>query len=95
MANLLNDTNFLMNYTTTMAPKLDPNTNLFNLHLDGLFYDKLAESTHVTANQRFPPRYAASHSEQFFIHESMFTSLFHSAAKSKMPLMLKDPAVSA
>ena len=88
MTNVLNNTNYPLNMSMTEAPQLDATTNLVNLHFDGLFYDVLAKTTHVTSNNKFAPRYAGSHSEQVFLHESMINSLFFALEKTKMPFKI-------
>ena len=65
---LSNNTNYLMNLSTTAAPEFDFENKLVNLHINGLFYDKVTKTTHVTPNTVFPPRYNNSHSNQFWIH---------------------------
>lgn len=39
MDNVLNNTNYLLNMSTTAAPDLNHLTGLLTLHFDGLFYD--------------------------------------------------------
>ena len=49
--------------TTTAAPDLDGKDKLVNLHFNGLFYDAVHQTTHVSEeNTVFPPRYESSHS---------------------------------
>jgi hypothetical protein len=88
MVNLLNNTLYPLNMSTTEAPQLDSTQGLLELHFDGLFFDSPAQTTHVTPNSQFAPRYASSHSEQFFVHESMLNSLFFALDQDIMPIKI-------
>ena len=79
-----------MNLTTTVAPLFDNVTNTINIHLDGLFFDQEAKTTHVKPNTVFPKRIANKNSNQFFIHESMLNSLFFAFHKQMMPIMITE-----
>jgi hypothetical protein len=74
---------------------MDGANNVIGLNFDGLFYDSIAQTTHVTPNQVFHQRYASSHSEQIHIHQSMLNSLFFALEKTKMPLKIKSASASA
>jgi hypothetical protein len=86
MVDILGNPLYPMNLSLTEVPDFDGAANLIDLNFDGLFYDSLNKISHADPNQRFPPRYAASHSEQFLLHESMLNSLFYAIWKDKMPI---------
>jgi hypothetical protein len=90
MANVFNNTDYLLNMSTTATPVLDNNTQLLSLHLEGLFYDMINQTSHVTSNVVYPPRLGQSHSEQFWIHESMINSLFLTYGQSIMPMAINN-----
>src|SRR5436309_664316 len=60
-----------------------------NFHIDGLFFDQDAKSTHVTPNTVFPQRVNLN-SNQVFIHESMLNSLFFAFKKQIFPVSITE-----
>jgi hypothetical protein len=62
MVNVLNNKNYLLNYTTTCAPVFDEKNGYIYIHLDGRFYDRIQRTSHVSPNIVTPPRYQNSHS---------------------------------
>lgn len=63
MLNLFNNSDYLLNMSTTAVPTLDNTTQLLTFNLEGLFYDMIQQTTHVTPNVVYPPRLGHSHSE--------------------------------
>ena len=81
-----------LNLTMTAAPKIG--SNLMQFYMDGLF--DLAENATdqdnfpMEINTEWPQRFEHSHSEQFYIHESMLNSLFRLLDDSYFPYTIKS-----
>lgn len=84
--------NYPLNLTITAAPKIG--TDLMQFYMDGLF-DLAPNATDShnfpkEINTEWPERFLHSHSEQFYIHESMFNSLFRLLDDSYFPYTMKS-----
>jgi hypothetical protein len=81
-----------LNLTMTASPKIGSNTMQF--YMDGLFdLEPNATDSHnfpKEINSEWPKRFEHSHSEQFYIHESMLNSLFRLLDDSYFPYTLKS-----
>jgi len=89
---------FPLNLTMSTAPKLEKGSNLIQLFMDGLFDIPEGQEVHsnymVEVNHEYPPRFAHSHSEQFYIHESTINSLLKVADESFFPYMVTSKNVT-
>lgn len=95
MVNILKSNYNLLNLTTSTAPSLSEETGLLSLNFDGLFYNTNDKSTHITKpNTVQPPRYDHSHSEQFWLHESMINSLFLTMTEGKLPIDVSNKNIT-
>ncbi len=72
------DAAYPLNLTMRTAPNLDGKTNLIKVNFDGTFFDKNANTNHVTSPSVYPIRVEGKlgNSQQVFIHQSMLASLF-------------------
>lgn len=89
--------NYPLNLTMTAAPKIGG--NLIQLYMDGMF-DMAENATDEhnfprEVNKEWPQRFQHSHSEQFYIHESMFNSLFRLLDSSFFPYTMKSKNMDA
>ena len=84
------DPRFPLNLTTTQPPTADNQTKLVTLNFDGTFYDTIKKTTHVSANTLSPLRLKNMNSNQFFIHQSMISSLLIALVQDNMPLDITD-----
>jgi hypothetical protein len=92
----INGMRYPLNLTMSAAPKI--NSNIIQFYMDGLF-DQAANATDVITfpkqvNTEWPQRFNHSHSEQFYIHESMFNSLFRLLDDSYFPYTLKSETLN-
>ncbi len=62
MVNVLNDTRYPLNLTTTRMPQVDIEKNLLTINLDGTFFDMPFNTNHVGANKVSPQRLAGFNS---------------------------------
>jgi hypothetical protein len=90
---------FPLNLTMSTAPKLEKGSNLIQVLMDGLFDIPEGQEVHskykVEVNHEYPPRFAHSHSEQFYIHESTLNSLMKVADESFFPYMVTSKNITS
>jgi len=90
---------FPLNLTMTTAPELEKGSNLIQLFMDGLFDipegQEVLSKYKVEVNHEYPPRFAHSHSEQFYIHESTVNSMMKVADESFFPYMVTSKNVTS
>lgn len=90
---------FPLNLTMSTAPKLEKGSNLIQVFMDGLFDIPEGQEVHskykVEVNHEYPPRFAHSHSEQFYIHESTVNSLMKVADESFFPYMVTSKNITS
>lgn len=86
-----------LNLTMTTAPKIGE--DLIQIYFDGLFHPaENATDEHnfpKEINSEWPMRFEHSHSEQFYIHESMINSLFRLLDDSVFPYTMKSTNLDA
>ena len=97
--NLLNGTSFLvdvfdnhfpLNLTTTQIPTANNVSDVITINFDGTFYDNVTKTNWVEPNTNQPNRINDLNSNQFFIHQTMVSSLFIAIENDLFPITLND-----
>ena len=101
---LANDTQFMvpimdemypLNLTMSRSPMMNSSASLIQFYIDGTFFDVANKSNHVEENRVYAERLPGVNSNQFFIHETMLSSLFFAVSKKLFPLSINDTATTA
>lgn len=81
-----------LNMTMTTAPEVGG--DLTKLYFDGTFHAVNKTSPLPYGIKAYAPRFAHSHSEQFFIHQNTFNSLILTAQDAFFPIKITDPKIA-
>ena len=80
-----------LNMTMTTAPEVG--SDLTKIFFDGTFHSPNG-TIYPNVIKDYAPRFAHSHSNQFFIHQNTFNSLLRTAQSSFFPIKITDPTIA-
>jgi hypothetical protein len=83
-----------LNATITYAPKLDADSQIAEVALDGRIFDNYLKTTHVEATTTKARRLTEYPGNQIFLHESFISSYFYAMYDKFMPYEVNDISAS-